>query len=113
VLRNRNPAFRVVFIDVVLKVSKGKLITVLELPVRVGLDLNGVIREVDKSIINVLQINAVGRATHPQVAFWEEEQVRVVSQQDPHADIELALVDQQGPLNVLLDDEGVKLYFIY
>jgi hypothetical protein len=36
-----------------------------------------------------------------------------VSQQNPHADVELALVDQQGPLNVLLDDEGVKLYFIY
>ena len=50
--------FRIVLIDVVLKLREAQLISVFEVTVIGGMLLNSIIRQVHKSIVDVLKVDA-------------------------------------------------------
>lgn len=66
-----------------------------------------------EGIVHVLQVDSIRGPTHPQITFREEIQVGVVGQQHPDSYVKLPFVDEERALDILLDDEGVKLDFIY
>ena len=70
--------------------------------------LNRVISQVNEVIVEVSSIHGVGLAGGAQVALSEEVDVHVLGEGDPDPDIKLSFVDQQGPLNILLYDEGLR-----
>ena len=70
--------------------------------------LDRIIGQVDEIIVEVLSVHRVGLARRPQVALTEEVHVHILSQGHPDSYVELALVDEKGPLNVLLNDEGLR-----
>ena len=57
----------------------------------------------NEPIRHVFQVEVF--AARAQVAFAVEVDLRPVVQQRPHPDVELAFPVQQGPLQVLLDDQ--------
>ena len=69
--------------------------------------LNRIIGQVDEVIVQILRVHRVGLTRRPQVALSEEVHVHILSQRHPDSDVELALVDEEGPLDVLLYDEGL------
>ena len=70
--------------------------------------LDRIIGQVDEIIVEVLSVHRVGLARRPQVALTEEVHVHILCQGHPDSYVELALVDEKGPLNVLLNDEGLR-----
>ena len=50
--------FRIVLVDVVLKLREAQLISVFKVTVIGGMLLNGIIRQVHESIVDVLEVNA-------------------------------------------------------
>jgi len=103
---------RVVLVDVLLELREAQLVAVLELAVGLTFHLHRVVGQVHEGIVHVLQIYAIVTARSPQVALREEVQIRVMREDDPDPDVELTFTDEERPLNVLLDNERVKLYFI-
>ena len=71
--------------------------------------LDGVIGQVDCSIIDVLRIYAILRAGSSDVPFFEEIEVRILVVEHPNANVKLAAADEEGSLYVLLYDEGIVL----
>ena len=55
---NTRSTFRIVLIDVVLKLREAQLISVFEVTVIGGMLLNSIIRQVHESIVDVLEVNA-------------------------------------------------------
>ena len=70
--------------------------------------LDRIIGQVDEIIVEVLRVHRVGLARRPQVALTEEVHVHIQCQGHPDSDVELALVYEKRPLNVLLNDEGLR-----
>jgi hypothetical protein len=52
-------------------------------------------------------VKGVGIAGHSNVAFSEKVAIVLMGDQHPKSDVKFALVDQKGPLDVLLDHEQV------
>ena len=50
--------FRIVLVDVVLKLREAQLISIFEVTVIGSMLLNGIIRQVHESIVDVLEVNA-------------------------------------------------------
>lgn len=113
VVLNADLGFRVVFVNVVLELVERELVPVLKLPVRLALHLHGVVGQVHEGVIHILQIYAIVTAGGAQVALREEVQVGVMCQDDPNPDVKLTFSNQKRAFDVLLNDESVKLYFIY
>ena len=67
-----------------------------------------IIGQVDEIIVEVLRVHRVGLARRPQVALTEEVHVHILCQGHPDSYVELALVHEKRPLNVLLNDEGLR-----
>ena len=105
--------FWVVLVNIVLELVERELVPVFELPIRFTLYLHGVVCQMHKRVIYILQIYAIVTAGGAQVALREEVQVRVMCQDDPNPDVKLTFSNQKRALDVLLNDERVKLYFIY
>ena len=74
--------------------------------------LHRIVGQVHERIVNVLQVYTELRAGSTQVALPEKEELMVLIEQHPHPYIKLALVDEQWPLDVLLNDERVMLDLI-
>lgn len=55
--------------------------------------LNSIVCQVDKCIVDVLQVDSEFSGRCPKVPFFEEVQVLVLSENDPHSDVKLSLVD--------------------
>jgi len=84
----------VVLVNIVLKLSERKLISVLKLTVGLRLLLHCDIGQVDKGIINILEVNRVVSCASAKVALLKEIHVLVLREEDPDADVELSFVDQ-------------------
>ena len=100
------------FFQVAPQVCEIELIALLKLAILGAVPLDSVVGQVHEGIVHVLQIYAIVTARSPQVALREEVQIRVMREDDPDPDVELTFTDEERPLNVLLDNERVKLYFI-
>ena len=74
--------------------------------------LHRIVCQVHERIVNILQVYTELRAGGAQVALPEKEELVVLIEQHPHPYIKLALVDEQWPLYVLLNDERVMLDLI-
>ena len=109
VIVDTDTAFWIMLIDVVLELLEAQLIPIFEVAVVFCMLLDCVICQMHEGIVNVLEIDAVFRAGRPQVALFEEEKLVVLVEQYPNANVELAFEDEQGPLNILLNDECVVL----
>lgn len=69
--------------------------------------LDGVVGEMDEGVVDVGFGGGELLGGEAGVAFFEEVDVVVVVDEGPVADVELAFVDEQRALDVLLDDEGL------
>jgi len=67
---------------------------------------------VDILVVGVVGIDTELGGGRAQVALGEEVDRGVVVDEDPHTDVELALVHQEGLLYILLQDKRVMLNFI-
>lgn len=70
--------------------------------------LNRVIGQMHEVIVQVLRAHRVGLAGGPQIALAEKINVVVLRQRHPNPNVELALVHEQGPLDVLLNYECLR-----
>lgn len=77
--------------------------------ISVELLLDCIICEVNRSVINVFKVDPKLRPGHSDIPFLEHVDVLVLIQQDPDSDIKFAIANEQGSLNVLLNDESVML----
>ena len=104
--------FWVVLIDILLELRERKHVSVLVVSVIFSMLLNSIVCQVDKCIVDVLQVDSKFSGRRPKVPFFEEVQILVLSENDPHSDVEFSFVDQQGSFNVFLDDERIVLDFV-
>lgn len=96
------------FLHHLLQVLERHLITVSDFAVVCGVFLHRIVGEVDEAaVLGVLA--TVLEGTQPHVAFWEDKALEPMGHQHPHADVELVVMNQQGPLQILLDQEAVSL----
>lgn len=96
-------------LEELLEAVEAELVPVLELAVAVESLLHGVVGEVHSSVVDVLGVDREDGGRRADVTLLEEVEVVVLVQEHPDADVELAPADEEGPLDVLLDDEGVVL----
>mmetsp|Transcript_9735 Transcript_9735/g.16401 ORF Transcript_9735/g.16401 Transcript_9735/m.16401 type:complete len:318 (+) Transcript_9735:37-990(+) len=97
----------VALVDELLEVHVGELVAGLELAVVLGALLHGVVGEVDQLVAEV--VDGVLAAGGAQVALLVDEHLGVAvdrGHQHVGADVELAAVDEQRVVDVLLDDAG-------
>ena len=67
--------------------------------------LHSMVGQVHEAVVRVVRVQLELVGAQPQVALLAEVDVALVVEEDPDADVELALAEQQWPLDVLLDDE--------
>ena len=60
-----------------------------------------------KVVVEIVRVHIISSARGAQVAFFKEVNFHVVCQRDPDSNIELTLLDQQRPLNILLNYESL------
>lgn len=99
----------IVGIDVLLELREGQLIAIFEVAVVFRVLLHRVVRQMNESIVDILQIDAEFCRGCPQVAFFEEEYLMILIKEHPDSDVELAPEDEQGSLDILLNDERIVL----
>jgi len=104
--------FWVVLIDILLELWERKHVSVLVVSVIFSMLLNSIVCQVDKCIVDVLQVDSKFSGRRPKVPFFEEVQILVLRENNPHSDVEFSFVDQQGSFNVLLDDKRIVLDFV-
>ena len=112
VIVNGDFCLGVVLVNVVLEGREAQLVAVFKVSVVLGVLLNGVVGQVHESIVYVLEVNTKLGRRCAQISFLEEEQVVVLVEQHPNTNVELASVDQQRSLDVLLDDKCVVFHLI-
>ena len=61
-----------------------------------------------KLIIDVLIIDRIICTRQPQVALWKEINILLLGEEYPHSDVELALIHQEGLLDILLNNEAIE-----
>jgi hypothetical protein len=64
---------------------------------------------VDILVVDVGEVDLELTGGGPQVALLENVQLMVLVDQNPDPDVKLPIVEQERPLDVFLDDEGVVL----
>ena len=105
------------------EICEGQLVSVLMRPISRRILLHGIICEVDVVIRQGCLLCGIFSAGGAEVAFPsknigegiklpKEEDFHVLGYEDPNANVKFALVEKQGPLDVLLDDEGVVLQIV-
>ena len=68
--------------------------------------LDSIICQMNEVIIELRRVDAVRLARCADVALLEEVDVHILREEHPDTDVKLPLVDEKGPFDVLLDDEG-------
>ena len=109
VVEDAHPALWVVLIDVVLEGAEAQLVSIFEVTIVFSMLLDCIVRQMHEGIVYILEVDTELTGRGPQVSLLEEEELLVLIQEHPDTNVELALVDQQWPLDVLLDDERVVL----
>lgn len=104
--------FRVELIDDCLEPRERELVAIFKVTVVLTVLLDCVVSQVHKGVVYVGYIDRKLRRTRPQVTFFEEQKVMILSEADPDSDVELALENKQWSLDVLLDDKGVVADFV-
>ena len=99
----------VVSLQVAPELRKAELVALLVLAVAAGELLDRVVGEVDALIIQRRGFSGVLTGARPDVAFFEEEHLQVLSDEHPDPDVELPPVDEQRVLDVLLNDKALHL----
>ena len=99
----------IVLINILLKPWEAKLISILKVSIISGMLLHRIIGQMHKGVVNIFQVNAKLSGRGSQVALFEEEEVQVLVQKDPHTDVKFTVADQKWALNVFLDDESIVL----
>ena len=59
----------------------------------------------DEVVVEVLRVHIVGLAARAEVALPKEVNVHLLRERDPHSNVKLAVVHEERPLDVFLDDE--------
>jgi hypothetical protein len=67
--------------------------------------LNCIVGQMHRCSLDIVQRVSVTR--HADIAFSKQVTVMLMGDQHPKSDVKFALVDQKGPLDVLLDHEQV------
>ena len=95
-------------IYVPLEILKGELVAILEGPIAHGILLHRVIGQMDIGVVAVVHIILGTRGA--KIAFFEKEALHFLGDEDPDADVELTVIDQERPLYVFLDHkvEGLR-----
>jgi len=69
--------------------------------------LDRIVRQMNLRVGNILGVGGViDRATSADVPLFEEIALPILTHEHPHPDVELASVDEQRVLHVLLNDEA-------
>lgn len=88
---------------------KGELVAKLILFILIAILLDGIIRQVDVDVAQVLRVILLARCT--DITLFEEVELEVVSHQCPNTHIKFTVVYQKGTLYVLLHDKTEGFYF--
>jgi len=99
--------FRVELIYDGLEPRERELVAVLEVTVVFAVFLHGIVGQVNKRVVHVGHVDAELRRSRSKVALLEEVEVVLLCETDPDSDVEFTLEDEQGSLEVLLNDECV------
>lgn len=73
--------------------------------------LHSNIRQMDKPIIWVVRIQEELVRASPEITFWAKVGVALRIKENPYSNVELPLVDEKWPLDVLLNDEAIVFVF--
>jgi hypothetical protein len=92
-----------------LRLLKGNLVSLFMLSVVLVFLLDGVVRQMHSEVVKSVRLECVLLAGHSYVALLEAEALVFVRDEDPHADVELALLNKQRLLNVLLNYKHIRL----
>ena len=80
-------------------------ISVFVLSICIQILLNCVICQMDSGVVDIVRVNTIIRAWHPDVAFLENVEILILVKEHPHSKIKLALHDKLWPLYVLLNNK--------
>ena len=76
------------------------MIAILKGAIGQSILLNCVVCEMDVGVVAIIHVVLCTRGT--KIALLEKEALHLLSDENPHADVKLPLVDEQGPLYVFL-----------
>lgn len=82
---------------------EGELVAKLILFILITILLDGIIRQVDVDVAQVLRVVLLARCTN--ITLFEEVELKVVGHQSPNTHIKFTVVYQKGTLYVLLHDK--------
>lgn len=107
VFENVDAAVRLLLHEKLLEPRVRQLIAILELSIAIELLLDGVISQMNRSVIDVVKVDTEFATRRAYVTFLKEVQVLILVEQNPDSDVEFAVADQKRTLDILLDDEVV------
>lgn len=96
-------------INIVLKLLHRQNISIFVLAKSLRKLLNRNICEVHKLIVRIIWVEDKFVRAGPEVALFAEKCLAIWIQKYPYSDIELSLGNEQGSLNVLLQNEAIML----
>lgn len=99
-------------IEVVLEFLKGHDVPTLKLSILLELALNRVVGQVNLGFTYGTLIETELPGACPYVAFPEHVHLLLLGDQNPDPNVELTLVDQKWPLEVLLHDEAARFHLL-
>lgn len=62
----------------------------------------------NKSIINIFQINSIFCRCRSQIPFRKEPHFRILGQNNPHSDIKFAFINKQRSFNIFLNNKCIE-----
>ena len=99
-------------IDILLEILVGYFVPIFEFAIVIALLLHCVVRQVNKSITQILQVEFLARRSYVPI-FVKIPLVNSIyrRQHTIHSDVKFATADQQWSLNVSLNDMRMLCFF--
>lgn len=97
---------RLLFSDDFAQPPKRQLVAIFEHAVAGRVLLDGIVGQMDEIVVDVIELELLGRCA--DVPLLKEVKVVVLRQQCPHSDIELPFLNQEWPLDILLNHERAR-----
>jgi hypothetical protein len=100
-------------LDQILGLLKGKLISLFKGAIALIVSLHRIISEVHERLVQGLgrHVELNGRSSH--VAFFEEEDLAFVVDENPEPDVKLSSTEKKRPLKVLLNNKSVCFHPVW
>ena len=98
-------------VDVIKELLQSENISIFMLTIGFRAFLHGNIRQMDKPIIWVVRIQEEFVRASPEITSWAKVGVALRIKENTYSDVELPLVDEEWPLDVLLNDEAIVFVF--